>query len=644
MNRIEAADTMSYSKAGYRVETDSTALVPGGRLGRYELLAPLAEGGMAAVWLGRARGELGFERLVAIKTIRADHSVNDRYRAMFLDELRLAAAIRHPNVVDMLDVGIAGDRMYLVMEYVEGDSLSAFLRELGESGERVPLPVALRFAMQLCAGLHAAHELRGSDGKPLGVVHRDVSPQNALVDAYGRLKLIDFGIAKASQRLAPATEAGSIRGKVSYMSPEQARSEELDRRTDVWAIGVTLYLMVTGRLPIRAPNTLAMVGRLASGQLDIEWHDVPFQLLPIVRRCLAPNREDRFATAAELERELERASRMVEAISSAELARFVARVLRPRLEQRAFLVEHAQTTAGTRERVMQVLSSAPHRAPAVRSIMTTLPDLPQPRVTVAEHTPVLGDEETTRKELPPWLRDAADWRQSQPEFANGSDRTELSPVGPPRVTPPPLPPAVLVVSAATTLRRPKAPTKTATRWSAREFTLGAVGAGLAAAAALFLLGTDPTEPSQWLARPPVHTQVERQATAAPAVTPSSSPTTLSLAAAAVQAPAGSAQAEVAPAELAQARTIVAEPAASSPKLAVAKPIKRAPPRAYQWWKPLPSFLKPKATPKAAVAQQPMAPASTAGRSPVQPGKPEQAALARLKNARNKGSMLAALGG
>src|SRR5688572_3629464 len=177
---------------------ESSVLTPGHRLDRYELLCPIASGGMATVWLARMRGKRGFEKLVAIKTIKTELITDQSYSEMFLDEARLASRIHHPNVAQILDLGEEGETLYLVMEYVDGDSLAKMIRLAAKKKKPFPLNLALRVIADACAGLHSAHELKDDNGRALGVVHRDVSPQNILVTNTGAAKVIDFGLAKAS--------------------------------------------------------------------------------------------------------------------------------------------------------------------------------------------------------------------------------------------------------------------------------------------------------------------------------------------------------------------------------------------------------------------------------------------------------------
>ena len=200
--------------------TDVVEVRAGLVLGRYELLTPIAAGGMAQVWAARLRGARQFQKIVAVKTMLPKLSEDAQFEQMFLDEASLASQIRHPNAVEIMDLGEAHGILYLVMEWIDGVPLNHLMKAAKIRGG-VPLPIAARIAMQACAGLHAAHELHDERGRPVGLVHRDVSPQNLLVTYDGVTKVVDFGVAKATALgTAAVTQAGQVKGKVSYMAPE----------------------------------------------------------------------------------------------------------------------------------------------------------------------------------------------------------------------------------------------------------------------------------------------------------------------------------------------------------------------------------------------------------------------------------------
>ena len=277
------------------------------RYGRYEALHRIASGGMASVYLGRTRGPGGFERLVALKVMH-DHIRHDpAFSAMFLDEARLAARIRHPNVVPTLDV--AEDGRYIVMEYVEGASLHAILSRLRKRGETIPLPIALRIFVDALSGLHAAHELADAAGKPLNIVHRDVSPHNILVGVDGTSRITDFGIAHAEARIT-STRGGEIKGKLPYMAPEQLQDEDLDRRTDVYAAGCVLWEVLVGERLFRGGSEAAVACAILAGAERSPRQagaDVPASLDAACMQALG-SRQSRFLTALAFSEAVERAA------------------------------------------------------------------------------------------------------------------------------------------------------------------------------------------------------------------------------------------------------------------------------------------------------------------------------------------------
>ena len=319
--------------------------------GRYELLYPFAQGGMAVVWVARVRGKHGFEKLVAVKVILDELASDENFCRMFLDEARIAAGVRHPNVAQVEDLGDEDGTLYMVLEWVEGDSLSSVYKAVQQRGESFPIDVLLRIMTDACAGLHAAHELRGPDGAFLNVVHRDVSPQNILVSASGMTKLIDFGVAKARDRLAEQTQMGLFKGKAHYAAPEQVRFRKADRRADLWALGVILYQFLSGRLPFEGKSDLDALRILASGQPPPPLPPLPPHVPPavgqIVAKALQVNADARYTTALDMQRDLEAA--MSRPTTTADVAAFARAYLAPRLEQQRRDLVEALSDATARE-------------------------------------------------------------------------------------------------------------------------------------------------------------------------------------------------------------------------------------------------------------------------------------------------------
>ena len=327
-------------------------LEPGCRFERYELLAPFATGGMASIWLGRIRGKHGFERLVAIKTMLPEHAAENEFHKMLIDEARIASGIRHTNVAEIFDVGDENGVLFIVMEWVDGDSLLTIHRALSKMGEKLPLPILLRLTADACRGLHAAHGLRDKSGELLGVVHRDVSPHNILVGADGVAKVIDFGVAKARERLAGQTESGHLKGKVRYMAPEQALGQPVDRRADIWAMGAVLQFLMTGRTPYAASNDLATLHMIATEEPPAPLpFDVPASVVEVVKRALALRPDQRFPTAEEMAGALEAALLgLTTPTSVSEVTKFMSTKLSALGERRQKAVATAVAAAEERER------------------------------------------------------------------------------------------------------------------------------------------------------------------------------------------------------------------------------------------------------------------------------------------------------
>ncbi|MBI4704792.1 MAG: serine/threonine protein kinase [Deltaproteobacteria bacterium] len=230
-------------------------------IGRFALYADIAHGGMATVHIGRLLGPVGFSRTVAIKRLHAQFARDPEFVSMFLDEARLAARIQHPNVVPVIDVVALEGELFLVMDYVHGESLARLLGLLHKAGQAVPTRIAVSLLAGALHGLHAAHEARTERGAPLNIVHRDISPQNILVGVDGAARVVDFGIAKAAGRLQ-STRDGQLKGKIMYMAPEQVGLGQVDRRTDVYAASVVLWEALAGRKLFRFDEPAAAIAHI----------------------------------------------------------------------------------------------------------------------------------------------------------------------------------------------------------------------------------------------------------------------------------------------------------------------------------------------------------------------------------------------
>jgi serine/threonine protein kinase len=272
------------------------------RLGRYQIVKHLASGGMADVVIARTTGMEGFERHVVVKRIRAEQARDKHYVEMFLDEARLAASLHHGNVVQVNDIGQDDGEYFFAMEYVHGEDVRKILTVLNGKGEQMPLQHVITIVASAAAGLHHAHEHRGPDGAPLNIVHRDVSPANILVGYDGGVKVADFGIAKAAARIAE-TRSGTLKGKVSYMSPEQCIGSEVDRRSDLFALGVVLYELATVRRLFKGSSDFLTMSAIVQGNVPPPSAcrpDIPPVLDEVIMKALSARPDDRYQTAAEM--------------------------------------------------------------------------------------------------------------------------------------------------------------------------------------------------------------------------------------------------------------------------------------------------------------------------------------------------------
>jgi serine/threonine-protein kinase len=313
-------------------------------VGRYALCGILGAGGMGTVHIGRLAGPHGFSRTVAIKRMHAHLAGDPEFTRLFLDEARLAARISHANVVSTLDVVQESNELLVILEYVPGASLASLLRAIGKKGARLPVSIAATVVSQALHGLHAAHEVRDDHGKLLGLIHRDVAPDNLLVGTDGITRVLDFGIAKATE-LGRRTRDGRIKGKLRYMAPEQLRAQPLDRRADVYAAGAVLFEALTGRPLVGGSNDLEQLEslrQLADSQKtpSVAAPSVPPVLDAIVRKALAHRPEDRFETAADMARALEKE---VGVAAPTVIAELVAAMAGAELSRRKALLEDALT-------------------------------------------------------------------------------------------------------------------------------------------------------------------------------------------------------------------------------------------------------------------------------------------------------------
>ncbi len=276
------------------------------RFGKYLLLDKIAVGGMAELYRAKIIGVQGFEKLIAVKRILPHLTTEDELITSFIDEAKLAALLNHPNIVQIYDFGHMESSYFLAMEYLIGKDLRFIAKRSNERGLPIGLEHTLFIASRLCSALEYAHNLKDFQGKPLHLVHRDISPQNVFITYDGQVKIVDFGIAKAASQ-STMTQVGMIKGKVAYMSPEQAEGKAIDHRSDIFAAGIVLYEMLTGHRMLEG-DTLTILTRLREGQYvppGDAIKDLPPKLKSILDRALAKDLEGRYQSSADMLADLE---------------------------------------------------------------------------------------------------------------------------------------------------------------------------------------------------------------------------------------------------------------------------------------------------------------------------------------------------
>jgi len=312
---------------------------------RYRVVERLASGGMAEVFLAESAGIEGFKKQVAIKRVLPHLSEKKRFIAMFLDEARLSASLSHSNVAQVFDIGVGDNAYFIVMEYVDGADLKAVIEFMKRENQRFPVESACFIAAKICEGLTYAHELRGADGAPLQIVHRDMSPPNVLITKHGEIKIVDFGLAKATSQLEKS-EAGIIKGKFSYLSPEAAQGQEVDARTDIFAVGIILWEMLSGKRLFLGDSdfgTVKLVQAAKIPSLRADDPGIPPELDAIVARALARDPAARYTSTRDLGRDLTnflfKLGRPVSAYDIAELVRGAMALRRKSQPDKASIID-----------------------------------------------------------------------------------------------------------------------------------------------------------------------------------------------------------------------------------------------------------------------------------------------------------------
>jgi serine/threonine-protein kinase len=320
---------------------------------RYRVIEKLESGGMAEVFRAESSGLEGFRKQVAIKRVLPQLGRNAKFIAMFLDEARLSAQLSHSNCVQVFDIGVRDDDYFIVMEFVDGASLKSIATSVASKGQTLPIPMVAYIAHEICKGLSYAHELADRSGVPLHLVHRDVSPPNVLVSKHGEVKIVDFGLAKASSQLEPS-EPGIIKGKFAYLSPEAAHGEDVDCRADVFAVGIILWELLASKRLFLGDTDVQSLYKVQAAKLppiaQIN-RGVPPELSRILDRALAKDRGQRYATARELGQDLSRFMfRFAQPVSGYDIATIVHATMRERENARLALV-HPPAHRGSAARV-----------------------------------------------------------------------------------------------------------------------------------------------------------------------------------------------------------------------------------------------------------------------------------------------------
>jgi len=381
--------------------------------GPYLLLRRLAVGGMAEVYVARARGISGFEKLVAIKVIHPRYSEDQHFTDLLVEEAKISVLLTHVNIGQIFDLGVVDGTYYIALEYIEGVDAFRLLRKSGEAGVTLPLDVCTFIAAEVCHGLDYAHRKRDAEGRPLGIVHRDISPQNVLVSFHGEVKIVDFGIAKAALRTGQ-TEAGVIKGKYYYMSPEQAWGDPMDHRSDIFSAGIVLYELLIGQMLYREDSIPALLDRVRKADIappERRRPDVPPALSAIVMRALAREPERRFQSAHEMAQALvQLLYATTPSFTASRVADVMQQLFPEELERTAELASRASSPddgeAGPSSTLTAVAPRAPHGGAPTRVAVRAPTSHPQTAAVQRPLAPAsfaLGDDDDddrTRNDVP----------------------------------------------------------------------------------------------------------------------------------------------------------------------------------------------------------------------------------------------------
>src|SRR5581483_1151127 len=339
-----------------KVTTNSDRPKVSTKFGKYTLVDRLAVGGMAEIFLARQAGLEGFEKMVVIKRIRPHLSKQASFVKMFLNEAKLAAQLNHPNIVQIYDLGKIGESYFIAMEYIFGRDMRRIIPKADSLGIPFPMVYALKIASSVCEGLYYAHQKNDLYGNPLNIVHRDVTPENIFVSFDGTVKVLDFGIAKAANQVEQ-TRAGEIKGKLSYMSPEQCMGKPLDCRSDLFSLGVVLYEWLTGFKLFTGDSEVAILKSITEGKIYAPSYfkaDIPEAVESILMKALEKDREQRYQTAWEMQYDLDQFLSQYEFTpSNIHLSNFLKQLFNDELEEEKKRVGRSNTPAGPNEVVQE---------------------------------------------------------------------------------------------------------------------------------------------------------------------------------------------------------------------------------------------------------------------------------------------------
>lgn len=361
------------------------------KFGKYTLLRKIATGGMAEIFLALQRSVAGFEKLVVIKRILPLMNYDKAFIDMLLHEARVAATLSHPNIVQTFDVGMVDETYYIAMEHIHGEDIRAIVRQMKAKGvPGLPLEHSLAVIIGQCSGLAYAHEKRDLNGQPLDIVHRDISPQNVVVTFSGDIKIVDFGIAKSGVKMAEETKSGQLKGKVPYMAPEQAAGEAIDHRSDIFATGVMLFELTTGRRLFKGPSefeTLKLICEKDYPRPSQVRAGYPARLERIVMRALAKRREDRYQSAREMQADLEAFARDERIpVSQIALAEWMERLFAEKLAaQKEALQDIKELADVIADEIPSPLAAIPSEQESTPSYV---PTAPAASVTITDSRPL----------------------------------------------------------------------------------------------------------------------------------------------------------------------------------------------------------------------------------------------------------------